>query len=74
VLFAEAVQLDAVDMNLYAAASRHRLGEILRADEDRAQVERVDSGMKEQGIQKPVRIADVFAPVVAWVPARGPFL
>ena len=64
-VFAEAVtQLEAVDMNLYAAASRRRLGEILGGDEGRAQVERADSWMRQQGIQNPVRMADVFAPVV----------
>ena len=65
-LFAEAVtQLEAVDMNLYAAASRRRLGEILGGDEGRAQVERADSWMRQQTIQNPARMADVFAPVVA---------
>ena len=64
-LFAEAVQqLEAVDMNLYAAASRRRLGEILGGDEGRAQVERADSWMSQQGIRNPARMADVFAPAV----------
>jgi len=64
-LFAEAVtQLEDVDMNLYADASRRRLGEILGGDEGRAQVERADSWMRQQGIQNPARMADVFAPVV----------
>ncbi len=64
-LFAEAVtQLEAVDMNLYAAASRRRLGEILGGDEGRAQVEKADSWMRQQGIQNPARMADVFAAVV----------
>ncbi|MFI5454983.1 MAG: hypothetical protein ACHRXM_05980 [Isosphaerales bacterium] len=65
-LFALAVtQLEAVDMNLYAGASRRRLGEILGGDEGRAQVERADSWMSRQGIQNPARMADVFAPAVA---------
>ena len=65
-LFAEAVtSLEAVDMNLYAAASRRRLGEILGGDEGRAQLERADSWMNQQGIRNPARMADVFAPVVA---------
>jgi hypothetical protein len=64
-LFAEAVtQLEAVDMNLYAAASRRRLGEILGGDKGRAEVERADSWMRQQGIQDPARMADVFAPAV----------
>ena len=65
--FAEAVtQLEAVDMNLYAAASRRRLGEILGGEEGRAQMERADSWMRQQGIQNPARMADVFAPVGIW--------
>ncbi len=62
-LFALAVkQLEAVDMNLYAAASRRRLGEILGGDEGRAQLEQADSWMSQQGIRNPARMADVFAP------------
>jgi eukaryotic-like serine/threonine-protein kinase len=64
-LFALAVkQLEAVDMNIYAAASRRRLGEILGGDEGRTQLETADSWMNQQGIRKPARMADVFAPVV----------
>ncbi len=66
-VFAEAVtQLEAVDMNLHAAASRRRLGEILGGDEGRAQMEGADSWMRQQGIQNPARMADVFAPVGIW--------
>ena len=66
-MFAEAVtQLEAVDMSLYAAGSRRRLGEILGGDEGRAQIERADSWMRQQGIQNPARMADVFAPVGIW--------
>jgi hypothetical protein len=65
-LFAQAVkELEAVDMNLYAAASRRRLGEIIGGDEGRALVERADSWMRQQTIQNPARMADVFAPVVS---------
>ncbi len=65
-LFNEAVkQLEAVDMNLYAAASRRRLGEILGGDPGRAQMEQADSWMNQQDIRNPARMADVFAPVVA---------
>ncbi len=64
-LFALAVkQLEAVDMNLYAAASRRRLGEILGGDQGRAQVEQADSWMNQQDIRNPARMADVFAPAV----------
>jgi serine/threonine protein kinase len=65
ILFAEAVtQLEAVDMNLYAAASRRRLGEILGGDEGRARVEEADSWMRRQNIQDPALMANVFAPEV----------
>ncbi len=64
-LFALAIeQLEAVDMNLYAAASRRRLGEVLMGDPGRAQLEIADSWMNGQGIRNPARMADVFAPVV----------
>jgi serine/threonine protein kinase len=64
-LFASAVtQLEAVDMNLYAAASRRRLGEILGGHEGQTHVERADSWMRQQTIQNPARMADVFAPAV----------
>jgi eukaryotic-like serine/threonine-protein kinase len=71
-LFAQAVkELEAVDMNLYATASRRRLGEIVGGDEGRAQVERADSWMREQTIQNPARMADVFAPAVPSGTASG---
>ena len=64
-LFAEAVtQLEAVDMSLYAAAARRRLGEILGGDEGRAHVDQADAWMARQGIQDPSRMADVFASAV----------
>ena len=65
-LFADAAtRLEAVDMNLYAAASRRRLGEILGGDEGRAHVEQADSWMRQQAIRNPARMAEVFAPAVA---------
>jgi len=64
-LFALSVkQLEAVDMNLYAAASRRRLGEILGGDRGRAQLEQANTWMNEQGIRNAARMADVFAPAV----------
>ena len=53
-LFSQAVtELEAVDMNLYAAAARRRLGELIGGDEGRAQVDRADSWMRQQTIQNP---------------------
>jgi hypothetical protein len=64
-LFAMAVeQLEAVDMNLYAASARRRLGQCLGGDEGRAHIDQADSWMNQQNIINPARMADVFAPVV----------
>jgi eukaryotic-like serine/threonine-protein kinase len=64
-LFAAGVtHLEAVDMNLYAAGARRRLGELLGGAEGQAQVERADSWMKQQTIRDPARMANVFAAVV----------
>jgi tetratricopeptide (TPR) repeat protein len=61
-LFAAAFRhLEAVDMNLYAAASRRRLGELLASPEGLAHVESADSWMRQQNIRDPARMADVFA-------------
>ena len=71
-LFALAVkQLEAVEMNLYAAASLRRLGEILGGDPGQAELERADSSMNQQGIRNPARMADVFAPAVTLVGQRA---
>jgi eukaryotic-like serine/threonine-protein kinase len=64
-LFACAVtHLEAIDMNLHAAAARRRLGEILGGHEGQSHVERADSWMCQQTIQNPACMTDVFAPVV----------
>jgi eukaryotic-like serine/threonine-protein kinase len=64
-LFAVATtRLEAVDMHLYAAAARRRLGELLGGEEGRAQVEKSDSWMTTQGIKNPSCMANVFAPAV----------
>ncbi len=64
-LFAAGVtHLEAVDMNLYAAGARRRLGELLGGAEGQAQVERADSWMRQQTIRDPARMANVFAAVV----------
>jgi serine/threonine protein kinase len=61
-LFAAAVtHLEAIDMNLHAAASRRRLGELLEGPEGLAHVESADSWMRQQNIQDPARMADLFA-------------
>jgi hypothetical protein len=64
-LFASAVtDLEAIDMNLFAAAARRRLGEILGGHEGKSHVEWANSSMCQQTIQNPARMADLFAPVV----------
>jgi serine/threonine protein kinase len=64
-LFAKAVtELEVIDMNLYAAAARRRLGEVLGGHEGQSHVARADSWMTQQTIQNPSRMADLFAAVV----------
>jgi hypothetical protein len=64
-LFESAVtQLEAVDMNLYAAAARRRLGEILGPNEGQVHIEKADAWMWQQTIQNPARMAHMFAPAV----------
>jgi hypothetical protein len=57
-------QLEAIDMNPYAAAARRRLGEILGGHEGQSHVQRADSWIRQQTIQNPARMAEVFASVV----------
>ena len=62
-LLAGAVRdFEAVDMPLYAAAARRRVGEIAGGEEGRAAVEAADAWMKEQGVVDPARIAAMLAP------------
>jgi len=57
-----AAAFDAVNMPLYAASARRRLGEILGGDEGAAMVADADSLMTGRGVRKPARLAAMYAP------------
>ena len=62
-LLAEAAQaFDAVEMPLYAASARRRLGEILGGDEGAAMVAGADTLMTGRGVREPARLAAMYAP------------
>jgi serine/threonine protein kinase/tetratricopeptide (TPR) repeat protein len=48
--------LDEVGLLLYAAAARHKLGQLLGGDEGRALIARSDAWMAEQGIRAPEKM------------------
>jgi hypothetical protein len=56
--------LEGVDMHLYAASARLRLGEALGGREGRAVVEQAEAWMRGQGVKQPARMAEVFVPAV----------
>jgi hypothetical protein len=55
-------EFDAVDMRLFAASSRRRLGELLGGDEGRTLIAEADEWMARQGIENPARMAALHAP------------
>jgi serine/threonine protein kinase/tetratricopeptide (TPR) repeat protein len=55
-------RFDKIPMTLCAEAVKRRLGVILGGDAGEALVARADAWMKEQGIRRPDRITDVYAP------------
>jgi hypothetical protein len=57
---------DAVNMGLFAAAARRRLGELLGGDEGRALADRADAWMANQKIKNPAHMA---AAIIPWPPA-----
>jgi hypothetical protein len=57
-----AVDFDAADMGLYAAASRRRLGEIIGGDYGRELIAAADTWMLDQKILKPVLMTRMLAP------------
>ena len=62
-LLAEAAaRFEAVDMPLYAAAARRRLGQLLGGDEGGSLVAKADSWMRGQNIKNPARMGAIFAP------------
>jgi hypothetical protein len=57
-----AVALDALDMALYAAAARRRLGRLRGGDEGRALVTGADAWMASQRIANPARMTALLVP------------
>ena len=53
---------EAVDMALYAAAARRRVGEIAGGDGGRAAIAAADAWMREQGVVDPERMTAMLAP------------
>jgi hypothetical protein len=57
--------LDAVDMGLFAAVARRRLGELLGGGEGQALLDAANTWMAGQKIQNPTRMTAAFAPWLA---------
>lgn len=63
-LYDEAARgFDALDMSLFAAAMRWRLGGILLGDEGRALIDDAETTVRERGVVRPDRIVAMLAPV-----------
>ena len=64
-LFGSALQrFDALDMNLFAAVCRRRLGQLTGGMEGRAHIQQADAWMAGQGIRNPTRMMEMMAPGV----------
>jgi tetratricopeptide (TPR) repeat protein len=62
-LLADAIlRFEAVEMPLYAAAARRRLGQLRGGDEGQALIEQADAWMQRQEIQRPDRWTAMLAP------------
>jgi hypothetical protein len=62
-LLAEAANLlDSVDMRMYAAAARRRLGQLIGGDRGRDLIKQADAWMTGQQVRNPARMAAIFAP------------
>jgi hypothetical protein len=57
-----AEQLDAIEMRLYAAAARRRLGQLLGEDQGRGMIVQADVWMTGQGIKNPARMTAMLVP------------
>jgi tetratricopeptide (TPR) repeat protein len=55
-------RFEAVDMNLFAAACRRRLGQLTGGSESRKKIEQADAWMARQGIKNPERMTAMMAP------------
>ena len=61
-LHAAADRFDRADMKLYAAVARHRIGELQRDDDGRAQLQAAAAWMAAQQIKNPVCMTRMLAP------------
>jgi hypothetical protein len=59
-----AMNLDRLDMGLYAASARRRLGMLLGTEEGERLIQSADDWMASQQIQNPVRMSALYAPGV----------
>ena len=59
---AAAAAFDAVNMPLYAASARRRLGEIIGGDDGEALVSDADLLMTSRGVRQPARLTAMYAP------------
>ncbi len=57
-----AARYDDIDMSLYAAAARRRLGQLIGGDEGRALVTAADTWMTDQSIRDPTRMSAMYIP------------
>ena len=57
-----ALGFEAVDMHLFAAATRRRLGELTQDEDGRDQVDKANAWMKRQKILRPDRMTAILAP------------
>jgi hypothetical protein len=57
-----AEQLGAIEMRLYAAAARRRLGQLLGGDQGRGMIDQADVWMTGQGIKNPARVTAMLVP------------
>jgi serine/threonine protein kinase/tetratricopeptide (TPR) repeat protein len=60
---------DEVDMGLYAATARRRLGQLVGGDEGRGLVAQADSWMLAHGVKNPTSFTNMYMP---GLPAEGP--
>ena len=70
-LVSQAIEgFEASNMALYAAAARHRLGEIMGGASGRELISQADDWMSKQQIKNPAAVANLMAPGFSEPPAQ----